>query len=236
MKSIVIITCFIYSALAEPTLWVKAKEFCPPANFTAKKIVTQEVITTKKGQIVEQSSVTLHEENSGKTISYKVATATKNGKVVTKKSELKKLQESINMIKPEDLYGEETQILQNNISKIATKAPVFKKGKQTIPHLYTQKTKDGIWRGTLYIEKKSGYPSSFEAEFENVPFKESGANVTKLSMEGIWTFADSTTAVLSSVTYTSHISIKEGILPVFHGITKNTLKFSHYQSTTNKEQ
>ncbi len=228
-KATLIVSVITSIAMAQPSLWIQAKSQCENQSSYAKQLIIDEVITTRSGSVVEQSSVTIGQDIENQESRFSFISATENGRAVKRGSDIRELTEAFAESSTEDIYGEEINPLLGNVSNIEEGAS-SSTDDQTIQFDYVQETSDGTWEGTLYIDEESGEPVQIEAQFANVPFTEDGVTINSLSLNGKFISVDDNAPVISSVVYRSEIAVKEGILPTFHGVVNNSIDFKSYQS------
>lgn len=230
MKKIALIILVIIAfIIAKPALWIQAEEMCKKQTHFPEQLTIGEVVSSKSGKIIEQSKIIVKQSLNK---NYSFVSATENSKVVIKKSDICELTKIIAETTAEEFYGAEVNPFLGEVSDIVEVRSINSQRKNTISYSYVQKTVDGIWKGILYIDEKSGQPLWLRAQFQNIPFTKDGVKINRLDLKSCFISIHGT-IVVSSVLYTSGISIKEGILPTFHGDIKNSIDFTSFKSTEN---
>ncbi len=214
---------------AKPALWNRAEKLCRNQNHYPEQIVIKEIVSTKSGIKVEQSEIVLKQSADNHKRDYLFISAMANGNAVKKKSDIKDLTELFAEANDEDICGAEINPLLGEISDIIEVGQYLTQRRSIMKYKYLQKTSWGIWKGTLHIDKKNGYPIKLTAELQNTPVTKDGVTFNALILESRFTPVGNNDVTPLSAVYKSEISVKEGILPTFHGTAENSIRFSSFQ-------
>ncbi len=231
-KFTVVIAIAIFSISAKPMLWSSAETAVKNGMHTPTSFSMDETVYSKSGKVVERSSLFISQKVAAGKVSYTFVSASEDGKTVQNKSDIEVLLEQFKEISQEDIEGAETNPLLHNVTEIEIQKESKNIETDSVGYTYHQPTKDGRWKGILYIHRKTGLPLSLKANLLDTPITEDGVKVKSLSLETNFGYINEQVTIKSTI-YKSSIVIKEGILPVFKGTVHNKTTFNSTKSLKN---